>query len=136
MTRLVLDCSVTMAWCFEDETCDYADLVLDSLRDGEAWVPAIWPLEVSNVLVVAERRARLTQAEATRFLQLVGRLPLHQDVLTTARAFSEVMATARLYDLSCYDAAYLELALRRGVALATLDNRLKAAAASAGVPLA
>ena len=135
MTPLVVDCSVTMAWCFEDECDDLADAVLDRLADGEAWVPSLWPLEVANVLVAAERRRRLTAADSARFVELLMGLPIVVDDRSHERAVSQVLAAARQLGISVYDASYLELAMRLGATLATRDAQLSAAAATAGVPL-
>ena len=135
MRPLVVDCSVTMAWCFEDECDELADAVLDGLAEGEAWVPSLWPLEVANVLVAAERRRRLTAADSARFVELLMSLPIVVDDRSHERAFAQVMSTARQLGISVYDASYLELAMRLGSALATRDSQLRAAAATAGVPL-
>ena len=135
MTRFVLDCSVTMAWCFDDEATPCTDGVRDGLVDARAIVPSLWPLEVGNVLLVAERRNRLRKADATRFLALLQALPITVDQGTSQRALREILNLAREQELSSYDAAYLELAIREGLALATLDDRLKEAAARVGVPL-
>jgi predicted nucleic acid-binding protein len=135
MTPLVVDCSVTMAWCFEDECDELADAVLDRLADGEAWVPSLWPLEVANVLVAAERRRRLTAADSARFIELLMGLPIVVDDRSHERALSQVLAAARQLGISVYDASYLELAMRLGATLATRDTQLSAAAASAGVPV-
>ena len=135
MTPVVVDCSVTMAWCFEDECDELADAVLDRLADGEAWVPSLWPLEVANVLVAAERRRRLTAADSARFIELLMGLPIVVDDRSHERALSQVLAAARQLGLSVYDASYLELAMRLGATLATRDSQLRAAAGAAGVPL-
>jgi predicted nucleic acid-binding protein len=135
LSRFVLDTSVTVAWCFEEETTPYTEGVLNALVKGEALVPCLWPLEVSNVLVNAERRKRITRAKVTRFLQLLGDFPITVDTEGGARVFTEVLSVAREHDLSAYDAAYLELALRQGLPLATLDTRLRHAARRAGVEL-
>jgi predicted nucleic acid-binding protein len=135
LSRFVLDTSVTIAWCFEDETTPYTESVLEALAKGEALVPCLWPLEVSNVLVTAERRKRITRAKVTRFLQLLGEFPITVDAEGVASVFTEVLSVAREHDLSAYDAAYLELSLREGLPLATLDTRLRAAARRAGVEL-
>jgi predicted nucleic acid-binding protein len=129
----VLDCSVTVAWCFPDERAPYPQAVLNSLAKARAFVPTLWPLEVGNVLMLGERRGRSTQADTTRWIAFLNPLPIAVDDETTARAWSEVLHFARRYNLSTYDAAYLELAMRRALPLATLDTRLKAAAAAAGV---
>lgn len=133
MSRFVLDCSVVMAWCFEDETDSYADSVLDLLADSEAIVPSIWALEVANVLLAAERRKRLTEADSSRFIRLLRELPITIDHETSEHALSEVFSIGREQGLSSYEAAYLELAMREGVALATKDTGLKRAAKRCGV---
>ena len=122
-----------MAWCFEDEAAGYADGVLQKLAKREAVVPAIWPLEVANVLLVGERRKRLTKADSSRFLELLQGLPITIDVQATSRAFGEIMSVARSLTISAYDAAYVELAMREGLNLATLDGRLSKAASKIGV---
>lgn len=129
----VLDGSVTMAWFFEDETDAYAEVVQDALLSATAMVPSLWPLEVANALLVGERRKRTTEAKVTQFLALLLTLPIVVEETTTALAWSDVVQLARLHKLSAYDAAYLELAVRRGLPLASLDARLKAAAAAVGV---
>jgi predicted nucleic acid-binding protein len=137
VSRFVLDCSVAMAWCFEDEADAFADAVLGALEevDSGALVPSIWPLEVANVLVTAERRGRSTPASSNRFLELLRALPVRVDAETGPRAFGQTLAFARDLGLSAYDAAYLELASRQGVPLATRDAKLKAACKRCGVSL-
>ncbi|HVC94512.1 MAG TPA: type II toxin-antitoxin system VapC family toxin [Pirellulales bacterium] len=130
----VLDCSLTVAWFFEDEADDYAEAVEDSLSAAAAVVPTLWPLEVANVLVMGERRKRATEAKVTTFLGLLKSLPIALDDETASHAWRESIHLARTHQLSVYDAAYLELALRRGLPLATLDGKLHAVAAAAGVP--
>lgn len=134
-TRFVLDGSVTLAWFFADETDPYADEVLASFPFSEAVVPAIWPLEVANAIVVGERRKRSTVAQASKWLGILGSLPVNIDGETASRAWADVLTLARTQNLSSYDAAYLELAIRLGLPQATLDTQLKAACAKAGVPL-
>jgi predicted nucleic acid-binding protein len=129
----VIDTSIAMAWCFEDETTESADAVLDRLRDDQAAVPAIWPLEVANVLLVAERRGRLSEAKASRFLELLSQLPIEVD--DAPRDLAGIVAAGRRHKLSAYDASYLVLAERLGAPLATLDRRLAKAAERAGVEL-
>ena len=135
MKRFVIDCSVVMAWCFEDETDLYADLVLDLFADSEAIVPSIWPLEVANVLLVAERRKRLSEADSAQFIKLLSELPIIVDQETSDRALNEIFFIGRQQGLSSYDTAYLELAMREGAALATRDSRLINAARKCGVEL-
>jgi predicted nucleic acid-binding protein len=133
LTRFVLDCSVAVAWCFDDEQLAYADAILDRLRDGEASVPVVWPLELANALLVGERRRRLSKADTARFLALIQGLHITVDEQSQARAFDEILSLAREHRLSSYDAAYLELAMRNKCALATLDAELRRAAIETGV---
>jgi predicted nucleic acid-binding protein len=131
VTRFVLDCSVTMAWCFEDEADRYCDAVLGALSGGAAVVPGLWPLEVANVLIVSERRGRLRVEDAGRFLEHLARLPITID--PTVPDAGELLAVARAHRLSAYDAAYLQLAIRTRLPLATRDARMRAAARAARV---
>jgi predicted nucleic acid-binding protein len=131
--EFILDCSVTLAWCFHDEADAYADAIAARFPSAGAVVPVIWPLEVANALLVGERRKRSTQADTTNWLAFLTSLPILVDDEATARAWSDVLSLARTHHLSVYDGAYLELAVRRGLALATLDDKLKTAAAALGV---
>jgi predicted nucleic acid-binding protein len=131
----VLDCSVTMAWCFDDEATPYTNGVRDSLAAMRAVVPSLWSLEVANATIVGERRKRLDEARSQRFIVLLEALPIIADDETGNRAFGDIIHLARAHQLSAYDAAYLELAIRRGLPLACLDGKLKAAATAAGVLL-
>ena len=124
----VVDNSVVMAWCFEDEAGKYADAVLERLTVAEAMVPAIWPLEVGNVLLVAERRRRLRRADSERFIALLRQLPIVVEQEDARRALGDVMALARDVRLSTYDASYLNVALRHGLPIATMDRDLRKAA--------
>lgn len=135
MNRFVLDASVALAWCFPEERGAYAQAVLDQLRSGHALVPASWSLEIANSLLVAERRQRLAPADVVRFLGLLEALPIEVDTLTATRALRETLALGRARKLAAYDAAYLELAMREAVPLATLDQSLRRAAREAGVKL-
>ena len=122
-----------MAWCFEDEGSAYTEGVLDRLRETQALVPATWPQEVANVLLAAERRDRLNEAQTAHFAQLLQLLPILVEEADGARILGPVLAVGRAHRLSAYDAAYLELAARQGLALATQDRRLRKAAGNAGV---
>ncbi len=133
--RFVVDNSVVMAWCFEDEASEYADAALECLENGEAVVPAIWPLEIGNVLLVAERKRRLGKADVVRFLELVRALPLSVEQETPERMLTDIIALARALRLSTYDASYLDLAMRLGLPIATQDKSLMKAARKCGVPL-
>lgn len=135
MTRFVVDTSTTMAWCFNDEVTPATDALLDQLWTAGAIVPAAWSLEVTNALLVAERRRWVTENEATLLAQLLQLLPITVDADRAARMFGVVLSLARKHNLSSYDASYLELAMRQGLPLATQDARLRAAATRAGVPL-
>jgi predicted nucleic acid-binding protein len=129
----VIDTSLAMAWCFEDEATEATDVVLNRLREDQAVVPGVWPLEVANVLLVAERRGRLSEAQASRFLELLAQLPI--DVDNSPTNMSGIVAAGRRHTLSSYDASYLVLAERLGAGLATLDKPLAKAARKAGVQL-
>jgi predicted nucleic acid-binding protein len=131
--EFVLDASVTLSWCFEDEATPYGEAVLDRLKNATALVPAIWALEIANVLAEGERRRRLTEAQSRRFVNLLTELPIVVEPLAAERVFDAVLALARARTLSAYDAAYLELAARSGRPLATQDERLSAAARTTGV---
>lgn len=131
----VIDASVALAWCFADETSEVADLVLDRLTGEEAVAPAIWALEVANGMRTAERRGRLDAAELPRIRELLGGLPVRIEVVELEQALGEVLEIARSLDLTAYDAAYLALASRRGLPLATSDDRLRQACGRAGIEL-
>lgn len=134
--RMVLDASVTVAWCFEDETTQDTERVLDALSSGvEAIVPAIWPFEVANALLAAERRGRLRVAEATRFLAMLSKLPITVEPATQKRNFDHVLPLSRQFGLTQYDASYLEVAIHYGLRIATLDGQLRDAAQVSGVAL-
>lgn len=106
----VVDNSVVIGCCFGDEGNSYAETALESLESAETFVPAIWPLEVSKVLLVAERKKRLSQASVVRFLELVGGLPITVEQETPERMLKEIVSLAREHGLSPYDASYLDLA--------------------------
>lgn len=129
----VVDASVTLAWCFEDEASPQTEAILDLLSDDTAVVPSLWELEVSNVLLFGERRRRLTESQTARFVALLGQLPILVD--SASVDMQAVLAVGRHHALTAYDAAYLVLAEREGVPLATLDVRLRNAARAVGVQL-
>ena len=131
----VLDASVTLAWCFVDESSEMADRVLAQLEGEEAIAPAIWPLEVANGLRTAERRGRLDLADLVQVRELLTALPVEVEGVPLDAALGEVSELARQLDLTAYDASYLALAARRGLPLATADDRLRRACAQAGVEL-
>ena len=135
MNRFVLGTSVTLAWCFEHESSSTADAILDLLVSLEAIVPAIWPVEVGNALLAGERRKRITPAETARSLELLRSLNIHLDDAGLGLGVDDLVALARSHKLSVYDAAYLSLAMREGIPLATLDRSLARAAQRAGISL-
>lgn len=131
--NFVLDASVALSWCFEDERSEDALRVLESLRSSEAVTASLWPLEVANGLLTAQRRGRLEPARATRLGRMLLSLPIVVDPVARGRAFAATTALARAHGLTSYDAAYLELAVRLGLPLATLDGPLADAARAEGV---
>ena len=133
--QFVLDCSVAISWCLVDENNDYANSILATMVDSEAFVPGIWSLEIANTLVVAERRNRMTKEQSEEAINLLQSLLIQVDIATDTNALDATLKLARQEGLSAYDAAYLELALRLKLPLATLDNRLAEAAIRCGVSL-
>lgn len=133
MTAGVVDSSIALTWCFEDEASPETDRLFERVRDDGAVVPGLWHLEVANVLLQAERRGRIGRAGVARRLMLISDLPIATDQETTPRAWRETLSLARAEGLTAYDAAYLELAERRGLPLMTRDNDLGAAAKRLGV---
>jgi predicted nucleic acid-binding protein len=117
----VVDNSIVMAWCFEDEASKYTDAVHDMLVDYRAFVPTIWPLEVANVLLVAERKNRISRADSGRFIALLSQLPIEVGQSDPNIVLHETLALALQHKLSSYDASYLELAIRKGLPIASLD---------------
>jgi predicted nucleic acid-binding protein len=125
-----------MRWCFDDDATQYAKQILQRLSTEEAWAPALWPSEVANVLLVGERRRLLTPADSSRFVALLQTLPIRVDTTTAAHIWSDVLPVARSHQLSAYDAAYLELSMRLGCPIATLDGGVRRAAKPLGIELA
>jgi predicted nucleic acid-binding protein len=132
--QFVVDNSVVMLWCFKDETNNYADTVLERLTESAAVVPSIWSLEVVNVLLAAERQKRLSESDSFRFLTLLSQLPIVVEY-ERQEMMKELLALARSNNLSSYDASYLDLAMRKGFPIATLDKRLIEAARRIDVPI-
>lgn len=134
--RFVLDNSVTMRWFFGDgkrHELAYAGRVLDAMREAQALVPVTWGLEVANVVAKAEEKAVVTEARSGAFLEMLDEVDIEVDEATFKHSLSDTLQLARRYKLSAYDASYLELALRLGLDLATLDEDLQKAAKKAGV---
>jgi len=135
LTAVVIDASMALAWCFRDEASSEADAVLVALEGKTLLVPAIWALEVANAILTGQRAKRLGQREVNTFTMLLQNLPIVQDVLPITECMARVLPLAAKHNLSAYDAAYLELSLRRGAALATLDRNLQSAALRTRVPI-
>ncbi len=132
----VLDNSVTMRWFFGDgkpQELSYAGKVLDAMKDDNALVPVTWGLEVSNVIAKAEAKGLVTEARSGAFLEMLEGVDIEVDTAAFSHALSDTLQLARRYKLSAYDASYLELALRKGIPLATLDEDLQKAAKKSGV---
>jgi predicted nucleic acid-binding protein len=131
----VIDASAMMKWCFEDERPPNADLLMKRMVEGGMAAPALFPLEIVNTLWVAERQKRLTAQQASAFIALVESLRIEIDAETPWRAWSETREISRREQLSAYDAAYLELAIRRQARLASYDKALLKAARANKVPI-
>ena len=134
--NFVLDNSVTMRWFFGDgkpQELAYASKVLEAMKVANAIVPATWGLEVANVIARAEAKALVTEARSGAFLEMLDDVSIAVDAATFSHALGATLQLARRYKLSAYDASYLELAIRRGISLATLDEDLQKAAKKAGV---
>lgn len=133
MKEFVLDCSATLPWVFASEATPAADALLDVLAaGGKAWVPALWHPELGNVLLGAKRKRRIDQAGIGKFLSTLGVYDIEVDEETMTVAWSKILSLAEHFGLSVYEAAYLELALRKGLPLASLDKPLCRAIRQAG----
>jgi predicted nucleic acid-binding protein len=130
---LALDCSMAMAWCFADEATPATLEIQDRLIAEAAIVPTHWFLEVTNVLAHAEKRRRITLEGSRQFLELLSALEIQVDEETGRRAFEHLLPLCREHGLTSYDAAYLDLAIRRQLPLASLDEPLRAAVSSLGL---
>jgi len=134
--NFVLDASVALLWLVPGTNpagVDYARTTLKALKKSQAVVPSLLALEIANVVVKVESRGIVTAADAQRFIALLERLNIVTDQATAAHALGDTLNIARRYKLSAYDAAYLELSLRSGLPLATLDTDLTKAATTAGI---
>ena len=136
MAQFVLDASLALAWCFAEEATSYTESVLDHMKNGvQARVPPHWPVEILNVLVQAKRKGRIAGETVEDFLLRLTSFDISVD---SVRGFPQMRTTQRfaeMHRLTSYDAAYLELAIRLGVPLASLDNDLRKAAQAESVPL-
>ena len=136
MPSFVADASAALPWCFADEATSWTEALLDRMEQGEeVWVPAHWPTEVMNGLVMATRQGRIDRARVARFVAALASLAIRIDPAYTPAAWNAVIAAATKHRLTVYDAAYLELAQRTGLPLATLDGDLQKAARAEGVVL-
>jgi len=135
MSPMVLDCSVTISWFIADEASKMSLNILDKVAENGAIVPTIWQLEVGNVLLVSQRKKLITKEQRHKALYVLNELPINIDQSTSKHAWQETIELAERYNLSLYDACYLELSLRCTLALATFDNHLKQAANLSGVAL-
>jgi predicted nucleic acid-binding protein len=131
LIRFVLDASVALAWCFEDEVA--ADGLLSLMISAEALVPSIWPVEIGNALLVAERRRRITATAAARHLALLASLNIQIAPAPSLAWIGDLLPLARRRNLALYDACYLSLASREQIPLATIDAELARAARLEGV---
>jgi len=134
MAIFVVDASAALSWCFEEEASSWSDGLLDRLRQGDRIVvPAHWPAEILNGLLVALRRNRIKAGQPALFLDELARLPIETEAALTGAQAKTVLALGEKHGLTVYDAAYLELAHRRGLPLGTLDADLRKAAQVEGV---
>lgn len=134
--NFVLDNSVTMRWFFGDgkpQELSYARKVLDAMKTASAIVPVTWGLEVANVIARAEAKGLVTEARSETFLEMMEGMDIEADAITFEHAMSHTLQLARRCKLSAYDASYLELSMRLGLPLATLDQDLQKAAKKTGV---
>ncbi len=131
---IILDCSITIAWILlDDKMTEKANDVLESLGENHAKVPSIWHMEVANVLCIAERQKKLTALEVSEFKEFLSALPINFDDSTSLRAMGSIYTLAKTEQLTIYDAAYLELAIRENLSLATFDKDLQKAAKRNGI---
>jgi predicted nucleic acid-binding protein len=130
----VIDSSIALAWALPDETAKEAERFLSRISVTMVlWVPALWWYEMANALLMAQRRERLTETERIRLIELYRKLPIRTDRMLDSNIMERFQTLAIEYRLSAYDAAYLELAQRRGLGLATVDRPLRLAAQKAGI---
>jgi predicted nucleic acid-binding protein len=135
INQFVMDCSVTMTWLFQDQATEVSGYIKHLLINSVAYVPGIWPLEVANVLYLAERKKKISEADSMEFKTILNALPISIDDSTSQRALESILNLARQQQITVYDASYLEMAMRKGLPLATLDNELKQAAKKVGVKI-
>lgn len=135
MKKIILDCSATLSWLMPVENWPEGELLLDEIVENGAYVPNLWSLEIANSLLVAVKRKRITHEMRLNFLSSLKDLPIEVDSSTSDYAFSKISTIAQEYELTAYDASYIELAVRLKGTLATLDKALIKAANKMKVPL-
>lgn len=133
--KFVLDSSVAMAWCFEDESTSYTEKLLAALMSSVAIVPAIWVLEVTNVLLMAEKRKRITSYQANAFKGTLQKFPIKICESNPSQTWDDIFKLTEETKLTAYDASYLYLAIQHNLPIATLDKELKKAAQTKGIVL-
>jgi len=131
----VVDCSIAMTWLFQDEVTPKTEALYDRLTRETALAPTLWFIEVADVIALAERKGRVNAAQAAIFIGNIGKLGIEQDDQGSSRAFAHLLPICRTHHLTSYDALYLDLAIRRSLPLATLDEPLRKAAKKLGVTL-
>ena len=132
---LILDCSIVMAWCFDDESTPETNQIQDRMANEAAVVSGLWYLEISNVLALAEKRKRITSEGSQQFLQLLTVFDIQVDDDAPRRAFGHLLPLCRTHGLTSYEAVYLDLLIRRQIPLASLNDPLRKAATTLGLPV-
>ena len=130
MADFILDCSVAVSWCFEEENDGYSLRVLESLSKNVAAVPSLWHYEICNVLLMGQKQKKFSQAVVSNFLNSLYQLPI--EIVTTSNHMQDLILLSAKYGLTAYDGAYLDLALKLGLPVATLDKKLIAAIKNSG----
>ncbi len=134
-TTFVVDCSIAMAWLFHDEATPKTGALLNRLATETALVPALWFIEITNVLAMAERKNRIAPTQSDAFIAHLSKLGIERDDEAPDRAFTHILALCRTHRLTSHDAVYLDLAIRRSLPLATLNDDLRKTARKLGVGL-
>jgi predicted nucleic acid-binding protein len=136
MEPFVLDASVTLPWCLDDQANAYTEAILDWCAAGtDAFVASVWPLEITNILIQAQRKGRVDEQRIDQFMEVLLHLPIHIEPLSAEQSLREIRKLAAAHGLTSYDAAYLAVAIQRNLPLATQDSDLRRAALTAGVRL-
>lgn len=135
MTSFVLDSSIALAWCFADEATPASSRLFDRMADESAAVPSLWFIEMTNILALSERKRRIEPAKVAEFIAIIAGFDLEIDNEAHSRAFTDLLPLCRSDQLTSYDAVYLDVAIRRQLPLATLDEPLRKAAKKHGVKL-